>query len=93
MSIGRRYPPQRLIVLNTTTNEPLLEISGNFSVSFDREKVFSIYVPQESGPSLKYWIDLGKAPLVIVIEYLNVGDVDPYQCEISYPSITSRRTK
>lgn len=76
---------RRLVVINTVTDKPLLELTGKFSNDIDIDsKQLEITVKEENGTFKKHFIGLDAATVVYTIEDINGTNVDPNRFQISY---------
>lgn len=76
---------RRLVVVNTVTDQPLLEIVGRFSIEVDGEgNKLDVIVKEENGSYKKHFVGLDAATVVYTIEDLSGADVSSTRYQISY---------
>ena len=75
---------RRLAVINTVTDQPIMEMVGNFSIKADIEDgQLEITAKEEDGTFRKHFV--GISPTVTyVVEDISGADVSAYRYQISY---------
>ena len=75
---------RRLVVINTVTDQPIMEMVGNFSIKADIEDwQLEITAKEEDGTFRKHFV--GISPTVTyVVEDISGADVSAYRYQISY---------
>ena len=75
---------RRLTVINTVTDQPIMEMVGNFSIKADIEdSQLEITAKEEDGTFRKHFV--GISPTVTyVVEDISGADVSAYRYQISY---------
>ena len=75
---------RRLAVINTVTDQPIMEMVGNFSIKADIEdSQLEITAKEEDGTFRKHFV--GISPTVTyVVEDISGADVSAYRYQISY---------
>ena len=76
---------RRLVVINTVTDTPLLEVVGFFSVDVDAaSKQLEITVKETDTVFKKHFVGLDAATVIYTVEDLNGTDVPTTRYQISY---------
>lgn len=76
---------RRIVVINTITDTPLLEIVGNFSIKVDGTgQKLDVTVKEDDGTFKKHFVGLDAATVVYTIEDLSGADVSSTRYQISY---------
>lgn len=76
---------RRLVVMNTMTDKPILEVVGKFSITVDETgDKLDVIVKEDDGTYKKHFVGLGAATVVYTIEDLSGADVSQYRYQISY---------
>ena len=75
---------RRLAVINTVTDQPIMEMVGNFSIKADvTDSQLEITAKEEDGTFRKHFV--GISPTVTyVVEDISGADVSAYRYQISY---------
>ena len=75
---------RRLAVINTVTDQPIMEMVGNFSIKADAaDSQLEITAKEEDGTFRKHFV--GISPTVTyVVEDISGADVSAYRYQISY---------
>ena len=76
---------RRLVVLNTVTDTPVLELIGNFSLTVDdASQKLDITVKEDDGTYKKHFVGLNAATVVYTVEDLTGAEVSNTRFQISY---------